>query len=204
MRIGLWVTAVVLLVLGTYLLFEHSETKYIVFTLLGCLFFAYAAELQQGTRPERFAASAVKTNALATAPAPPFGSLVVFRFGVPSKFIGMDLHIDGRSIAQLKSPRFTRVEVQAGEYELTAAFCSYVTNKRSPKAVQISISEGQTAIVGIAVGLPERWKWWRLGSRENWRDQIYLTVAPEEAREETLAYLDKMKMIVPDQERVER
>jgi len=203
MRIGFWATAVVLLVLGVCLLSEHAETKYIVFALLGCLFFAYAAELQQGTRRERFATSSVSTSALTSVPVPPFGSLIVFRFGFPSKFIGMNLCVNGRSFAQLKSPRFTRVEVPAGDYELTAAFCSYVANQKSPKAVSISIVEGQTVIVGIAVGLPERWKWWRIGSSENWRDQIYLTVCPEEAREQTLAYLAKMKMIVPDEDRVE-
>ena len=154
--------------------------------------------LQEGTRPEHIASPDERLQAFSTPASLEHGSLIVFRFGLPSKFLGMNITLNRVWFAQLKSPRFTRIVALPGTYELGAAFSSFAANKSCPAALPVEIVSGRITIVGIAVGMPKKWRWWRLGSKENWRDQIYMTNAPDTALQQTMQYLATIPMVLAD------
>lgn len=59
-----------------------------------------------------------RTEALAFAPVAGKASLVVFRNQFVGRAVGINVLIDGREVAQLKSPRFTRILLTPGAHRL--------------------------------------------------------------------------------------
>ncbi len=59
-----------------------------------------------------------RTEALAFAPIPGKASLVIFRNQFVGRAVGVNVLIDGREVAQLKSPRFTRILLTPGTHRL--------------------------------------------------------------------------------------
>jgi hypothetical protein len=67
---------------------------------------------------------AVRQRALAFEPLPRQAALYLLRSGVIGKAAGMTLSLDGREIVQLKSPQFTRLDIEPGPHTLTGAFAA--------------------------------------------------------------------------------
>ncbi|MBC7769482.1 MAG: hypothetical protein H7124_11910 [Phycisphaerales bacterium] len=59
-----------------------------------------------------------RTQALAFAPAPDRAALYLFRNQFIGKAVGINVLIDGREVAQLKSPRFTRILLTPGAHRI--------------------------------------------------------------------------------------
>ncbi|HWK83829.1 MAG TPA: hypothetical protein VNS61_08825 [Caldimonas sp.] len=86
---------------------------------LGILTF-FILHLRAGNRRAVPADTEARARALSFA-CPPNQALVYFiRTGFAGKAVGVDLAIDGKTVAQIKSPRFTCVTVPPGPHELRA------------------------------------------------------------------------------------
>ncbi|MDE2370790.1 MAG: hypothetical protein KGN16_17610 [Burkholderiales bacterium] len=80
----------------------------------------FALQLLTSNRRVDQAEPAARERALAFH-CPPGRALVYFvRTGFAGKAVGFDLAVDGRTVAQIRSPRFTCIELSPGNHELSA------------------------------------------------------------------------------------
>jgi hypothetical protein len=83
---------------------------------------AYVMSNLVGTKRATAATSAAKEAVLAFRAEPGQALLIVFREGFVGMAAGMNVTVDDRPIAQLKSPRFTAVSVPPGAHKVSANF----------------------------------------------------------------------------------
>jgi hypothetical protein len=83
---------------------------------------AYVMSNLVGTKRAKAATSAAKDAVLAFRAEPGQALLIVFREGFVGMAAGMNVAVDDRPIAQLKSPRFTAVSVSPGPHKASARF----------------------------------------------------------------------------------
>jgi hypothetical protein len=83
---------------------------------------AYVMSNLVGTKPSKAATSAEKEAVLAFRAEPGQALLIVFREGFVGMAAGMNVALDDRPIAQLKSPRFTALSIPLGPHKVWASF----------------------------------------------------------------------------------
>jgi len=86
------------------------------------LFSAYIFANLSGNRRIANASDADKAAALGRQPPPGKALIYLYREGYIAKLAGLNISIDGKPVAQLKSPRFTCVVVPAGHHVISAKF----------------------------------------------------------------------------------
>lgn len=82
----------------------------------------YLAFNLSGNRKVAEADAQTRAKALEFAAPPGAAALYLYRTGFVGKAAGMNIEVSGRPVAQLKSPRFTRVEVAPGTHLVRAYF----------------------------------------------------------------------------------
>ncbi|WP_395943703.1 hypothetical protein [Brevundimonas sp.] len=112
--------------------------------------------------------------------------LIVFREGFIGKAAGMDLSVDGRFIAQLKSPRFTAISVAPGGHQLSMAFGGLAGKQNKPTV------EGFIAKPGDVIAFRATMAMGALKNR--------IVVERVESRETLSLRLKPMIMIAPEPE----
>jgi hypothetical protein len=92
----------------------------------------------------------VRAAALTFAPAPDKATLYVLRTQFIGKAVGVNVLIDGREVAQIKSPRFTRILLTPGAHEINGH-----TGTTKPPAVgtgtSINANAGEILVMMCAV-----------------------------------------------------
>ena len=123
--------------------------------LFGGIATAYILSNLAGNRKVAMAAGADKEKALALTPAPGKALLVVAREGFVAKLAGLNVAIDGREFAQLKSPAFTTLEIVPGAHTLTAGFGGLAGAQSKAGAYEFEAADGAVVAVriGVAMGL---------------------------------------------------
>ena len=96
------------------------------------VFTAYIMANLAGTRLGRAATPEQKQAVLDFQPEPGQALLIIFREGFVGKAAGMDLSVDDRFVAQLKSPRFTAVSVAPGGHQVSMAFGGLAGKQNKP------------------------------------------------------------------------
>jgi hypothetical protein len=81
-----------------------------------------------------------------TPPPPGHGLVYVYRDGILGMALGCNISVDGNYVAQLKSPRFTRVVVPAGGHTLEAAMNSFGGGKNNKDALSFTLAPGETLV----------------------------------------------------------
>ena len=109
-------------------------------------FVAYIGGNLSGNRRTPKASADVRAKALTLTPEPGAALLVVFREGFVGKAAGMNLSLDGREFAQLKSPRFTAIRIEPGSHNLTVAFGGLAAPQNNAGDQTFTVSAGQVAI----------------------------------------------------------
>jgi hypothetical protein len=86
--------------------------------------------------------------------APKGGAAVYFiRTGVVGKLAGMDVTVNGRPSAQLKSSQFTRIDVPAGSVSITASMSGGAGKQAKDEAVHLDLSGGEIAILHLVLSM---------------------------------------------------
>lgn len=83
---------------------------------------------------------------LETPPAPGYGRILVYRDNFVGMAAGVDILLDGQSVAQLKSPRFVALDLPAGTYGIAA----HVQGKQTDP-LPVPLAAGQVAVVKAAM-----------------------------------------------------
>lgn len=92
----------------------------------------------------------VRATALTFAPTPDKATLYVLRTQFIGKAVGVNVVIDGREVAQIKSPRFTRILLTPGAHEIAG----YTGTTKAPAAgtgTSINANAGDILVMMCAV-----------------------------------------------------
>jgi type IV secretory pathway TrbD component len=81
------------------------------------------------------------------APALGAAALYIIREGFVGMAVGMDVEIDGRVMTQLKSPRFTRMDMAAGPHKMRVLF----TASKTPAELELNLAPGEIAAVRLSI-----------------------------------------------------
>jgi hypothetical protein len=147
---------VVALVAGAALGFLGSVTGAsfgLLPTLIGGLSGAltyYIMNNLAGTRRIPLASATERTEALKMAVPADRAAIYIMRTGFVGKAAGMTISIDGRDVAQLKSPRFTRVEVAPGSRMVGARFSGGAGAQSAPAQAAIACVAGQAVVLHLS------------------------------------------------------
>lgn len=106
-----------------------------------------------GNRRTASADAGAKQRALAFTPTPGKAALYLVRTGFVGKMAGMNLSVDGREVAQLKSPRFTRVDIAPGAHTLTAAFGGGLAGQTKPSELAFSCADGEIVVMKLGMSM---------------------------------------------------
>lgn len=148
------------------------------------VFTAYIMANLAGTRRAKAASPEQKQAVLDFRPEPGQALLIIFREGFVGKAVGMDLSVDDRFIAQLKSPRFTAVSVAPGGHKVSMAFGGLAGKQNKPTV------EGFIAKPGDVVAFRAVMQMGALKNR--------IVVERIESRETLSLRLKPMTMIAPE------
>jgi len=98
---------------------ELGQAGWTIAAAVGIILY-FIFHLAGANRPTQRADAEARQRALAFA-CPPDRALVYFvRSGMAAWAVGADIRVDGRTVAQIKSPRFTCVTVAPGQHTLEA------------------------------------------------------------------------------------
>src|SRR6185437_5948343 len=101
-----------------------------------------------GNRRLANASEADKHAALTGEPPPGKAILFLYRRGYIAKLVGMDFAVDGRTVAQLKSPHFTCVVVPAGPHTVHAAFGGFAGSPARAAECAFNARPGGVVTIG--------------------------------------------------------
>ncbi len=106
-----------------------------------------------GNKPVAIADDKTRAAVLALKPPPGTGQVIVFREGFFGKANGVNLALDGRFFAQLKSPRFTAINVQPGEHKLSASLAGAMDAGSVPGQASFTLASGQSLAFRITLAM---------------------------------------------------
>ena len=129
---GLWILSLLVLI---------AFIPYIIWNLLG----TKSAVTMDATD---------RTAALAFATPADRAAVYFVRTGFMAKMVGMRVEVDGQVVAQLKSPRFTRIEVAPGAHHIKAGFSGGAGVQSRAAETSLACAAGDIHIIhfGIDVG----------------------------------------------------
>jgi hypothetical protein len=114
---------------------------------------AYLLANLAGNRKVRKADEGEKGRVLAFQPEPGQGLLIVFREGFVGSQAGLNVLVDDRFVAQLKSPRFTAVSLPAGEHRVGATFGGLAEKQNRPADERFTLLEGEVVAYRAAIAM---------------------------------------------------
>lgn len=106
-----------------------------------------------GNRNVAGADAATRTRALAFETVADKTAVYLVRTGFVGMAAGMNISIDGKPVAQLKSPRFTRVDVAPGAHTVTAAFGGGLAGQTKPVDFALNGAAGEIVVLKLSMGM---------------------------------------------------
>jgi len=121
--------------------------------MLGGFTYTYLSNVS-GTRKEAKADDAARADALNFAVPAGRARVYVLRTGFLGKAVGMDITMDGHVVAQLKSPRFTVIDVAPGAHEWCARFSGGAgTQRHGDCTAQVNVAAGSAIVLKVLTKL---------------------------------------------------
>ena len=102
-----------------------------------------------GNREVRKVSDEDRTKALAQTPPPGYGLIYVYREGFIGKAAGFDVAINGVTVAQLKSPRFTQLVAPQGRHTVSAGLKAPGGFQSKEIPYSFELSAGETVVLSL-------------------------------------------------------
>lgn len=157
--------------------------------ILGGLLGAFTALIGgnlAGNRKVAIASGEQRDATLSFQPRPGHALLVIYREGLVGMAAGMNVNLDGRPVAQLKSPRFTALDLTPGDHTVTFGFGGLAKAQNHQAEVMVPAIDGQVIALKAAMAM---------GALKNTIAVEWVEAYPSDLREK----LSKMKMVAADQ-----
>jgi len=114
-------------------------------------FTAYILANLSGNRVQPAATAAQKAEALDADPPAGKAFLYLYREGFVAKLAGLNVTVDGRVVAQLKSPGFTSITIEPGSHTVSAAFGGLAGPQNNSSQVTVQASPGAVVALRMTV-----------------------------------------------------
>lgn len=121
---------------------ESSSMPYLAGAFAG-VFTTYILGNLAGNRKVATVSGADKDAALSFSPPPGKALVVVYRTGFIGSAAGLNVRVDGKEVAQLKSPRFTVIACDAGPCVLSARFGGLAGPQNKDAETPLVLEAGQ-------------------------------------------------------------
>jgi hypothetical protein len=124
--------------------------------LVGMIFGAFTYYIMAnlaGNVKGKAATPEAKAAAVALRPEPGKAMLIVFREGFIGKAAGMNVIVDGKPRAQLKSPRFTAIPLEPGSHDLETAFGALAGKQSRASHETFSVVAGDVVIFQAKISM---------------------------------------------------
>ncbi len=115
--------------------------------LLLVLFVAYILWNLKGTKNATSMSAADKQAALTFTPPTDTAALYLVRTGFLGKAVGLTVTVDGQPVVQLKSPRFTRIELSPGQRVISGSFSGGAGAQNSPAEMVLNVTARQVVVL---------------------------------------------------------
>ncbi len=119
-------------------------------TIIGVGVWYYLSSVA-GNRQVPTMSTAQRDAALASMPPAGGGFVYVYRDGLSGNFLGFDVVLDGQTVAQLKSPRFTQLAVLAGSHQLSVGPTGFGGTQNKAVPTTFAIEAGETVVFAARV-----------------------------------------------------
>lgn len=106
-----------------------------------------------GNRSVANADAASRSRALAFEVWPDKTALYLVRTGFIGMAAGMNVSVDGKPVAQLKSPRFTRLDITPGAHSVTASFGGGLSGQTKPVDFQFTGAPSEIVVLKLSMGI---------------------------------------------------
>jgi hypothetical protein len=127
---------------------SSSSTSVVLPMVLGFLTFLVLQGLS-GNRKEARVDDATRQSSL-TAPAPAGQALLyIYREGFVGKAVGWNVSLDGKALAQLRSPRFTQTSVSPGRHTLEVTLKGFAGAKVKPVETTFDAQSGEVIVFAM-------------------------------------------------------
>lgn len=149
-------------------------------------FVAFIGGNLAGNRKVAIASGEERNTTLSFQPQPGHALLVIYREGFVGMAAGMNVNLDGQPVAQLKSPRFTALNLTPGEHVVTFGFGGLAKAQNHQAEVVVPAVDGQVIALKATMAM---------GALKNTIAVEWVEAYPSELREK----LARMKMVAADQ-----
>jgi len=117
------------------------------------VFTAYIMANLVGNQKGVAASAEDKSAAVAFQPEPGKAMLIVMRDGFVGKAVGLNVTVDGRLAAQLKSPRFTAIPLEVGSHQMEVAFGGLAGKQNKPNVERFGTGAGEVIVYAAKVNM---------------------------------------------------
>ena len=124
--------------------------------LVGMIFGTFTAYIMAnlaGNKKGVAASDADKQAAVSLTPPPGQALLIVMREGFVGMAAGLNVTVDGRIVAQLKSPRFTAIPLSVGSHEMELAFAALAGKQNKPAVERFGAGAGEVVVYRAKVAI---------------------------------------------------
>ena len=115
------------------------------------VFTAYIMANLVGNQKGVAASAEEKAAAVAFRPERGKAMLIVMREGFVGKAVGLNVTVDGRLTAQLKSPRFTAIPLEVGSHEMEVAFGGLAGKQNKPNVERFGTGAGEVVVYAAKI-----------------------------------------------------
>lgn len=150
--LGLIVVAmiVVLIVMGAVRYFFGEGVTSLIWLAFLVIGIVVLARNLMSNRKVADAAPEARTAALTFTPDAGHAALYIFRDQFLGKAVGVNVEIDGKPVAQLKSPRFTRILVAPGAHRVSG-YTGPAGGRKPGGELDLNVSAGEIVAITCAV-----------------------------------------------------
>jgi hypothetical protein len=113
----------------------------------------YLLQMLSGNKAEIQATPSERQAALAVVPAAGTALVYIYRDGFVGKALGIDVVIDGQPIAQLKSPRFVALTLDAGAHMINAGPKGFAASQAKSGEIAFNAASGETIVFHLEMSL---------------------------------------------------
>jgi hypothetical protein len=127
---------------------SSSSTSVVMPMVLGFLTFLVLQALS-GNRKEARVDDATRQSSL-SAPAPAGQALLyIYREGFMGKAVGWNVSLDGKALAQLRSPRFTHTTINPGRHTLAVSLGGFAGTQNKPAETSFDAQAGEVIVFAM-------------------------------------------------------
>jgi hypothetical protein len=127
---------------------SSSSTSVVLPVVLG--FFTFLIlQMLSGNRKEARVDDAARQSSL-SAPAPAGQALLyIYREGFMGKAVGWNVSLDGKALAQLRSPRFTQTAISPGRHTLAVSLGGFAGTQNKPAETTFDAQPGEVIVFAM-------------------------------------------------------